>query len=312
MKKRLSNKRKQQIYRRRRVAVMLVVLFATSIIAYGGYSLFFSEKDPITLQEENTPSQNQRIDDAITPEVSLVETDSIKPEAKPMDSQDTKETEENPQEAPITETPTEKQEGIEVSDTPIEGESAENDMWNLILANEENPLPKNFVVNKAAVQGNYQADTRIIDPAQQMFADAKAAGIDLLVCSAFRSIERQENLFNNSIEGYKAQGYNDEDALKFTKAWYAIPGTSEHHTGLALDIVTPTHQVLDEAYAQTDAAKWLLANGQNYGFILRYPKDKEEITGISFEPWHYRYVGIDVAKEIKQQGLCLEEYLGKA
>ena len=87
-----------------------------------------------------------------------------------------------------------------------------------------------------------------------------------------------------------------------------MPGTSEHETGLAADIVTPSYQRLDAGYAGTKAAKWLLENAASYGFVLRYPEDKTEITGIDYEPWHYRYVGVEAAKEIMAQGLCLEEY----
>ena len=89
----------------------------------------------------------------------------------------------------------------------------------------------------------------------------------------------------------------------------AVPGTSEHHTGLAADIVTPTHQTLDPQFADTAAGKWLLEHAADYGFILRYPEDKQETTKIIYESWHYRYVGEEHAKAIKESGLCLEEYL---
>ena len=100
-----------------------------------------------------------------------------------------------------------------------------------------------------------------------------------------------------------------EEAEKITATMIAIPGTSEHHTGLAADIVTPTHQTLDPEFADTDAGKWLQENAAEYGFILRYPEDKQDITEIIYESWHYRYVGVDHAMAIKENGLCLEEYL---
>ena len=89
----------------------------------------------------------------------------------------------------------------------------------------------------------------------------------------------------------------------------AVPGTSEHHTGLALDIVTPTYQVLDDGYATTDAFKWLYENCADYGFILRYPENTTHITGIIYEPWHYRYVGVEVAKYITENNITFEEYI---
>ena len=104
-------------------------------------------------------------------------------------------------------------------------------------------------------------------------------------------------------------GKSKEEAEKITATMIAIPGTSEHHTGLAADIVTPTHQTLDPEFADTDAGKWLQENAAEYGFILRYPEDKQDITEIIYESWHYRYVGVDHAMAIKENGLCLEEYL---
>ena len=89
----------------------------------------------------------------------------------------------------------------------------------------------------------------------------------------------------------------------------AVPGTSEHQLGLALDIVDVANQVLDERQENTEVQKWLMKNSWKYGFILRYPTDKSDITGISYEPWHYRYVGKEAAKEIYEAGICLEEYL---
>ena len=91
--------------------------------------------------------------------------------------------------------------------------------------------------------------------------------------------------------------------------WVAVPGTSEHQTGLALDIISSSYQVLDRDQENTAEQRWLMENSYKYGFILRYPSDKSEITGINYEPWHYRYVGKEAAKEIYEKGLCLEEYL---
>lgn len=180
--------------------------------------------------------------------------------------------------------------------------------WKLILVNSENPLPSNFEVNTANI-GNRDMDERIVDIVKQMIADAKADGVDLLICSSYRSVDRQVVLFNNQIQEFKSYGYNDEDALTEAAKWVAIPGTSEHHTGLALDIVTPTYQVLDFGYEETDAFKWLYSHCTEYGFILRYPKDKTDITKIVYEPWHYRYVGVEAAKYIHENNLCLEEYI---
>ena len=143
----------------------------------------------------------------------------------------------------------------------------------------------------------------------ECIADAKEEGVDLMICSAYRSIERQQELFDAEVAVQMNNGKSKEEAEKITATMIAIPGTSEHHTGLAADIVTPTHQTLDPEFADTDAGKWLQENAAEYGFILRYPEDKQDITEIIYESWHYRYVGVDHAIAIKENGLCLEEYL---
>lgn len=106
-----------------------------------------------------------------------------------------------------------------------------------------------------------------------------------------------------------ARGLNRNQAEIEAARNVAYPGTSEHHLGLAVDIVSLQYQQLDEAQARTPEIIWLTEHCSEYGFILRYPKDKTQITGIVYEPWHFRYVGVETAKVIMEQGLCLEEYL---
>lgn len=106
-----------------------------------------------------------------------------------------------------------------------------------------------------------------------------------------------------------AQGLSQTEAQKQAATEAAVPGTSEHQLGLAVDLVDASYQVLDEAQASTPAQQWLMAHCWEYGFILRYPAEKQDITGIIYEPWHYRYVGRDHAQAIRQSGQCLEEFL---
>lgn len=180
----------------------------------------------------------------------------------------------------------------------------------LILANFENPLPDDFEVGDLEqVQGNYYLDSRAAEYAKKMISDAATSGIVLQVCSAYRAKDLQQRLFTNKYNEYIQNGLSESAAYAKTSTIIAIPGTSEHQTGLCMDIVTPSYQVLDSGYADTDAAKWLYENAHNYGFILRYPEDKQDITMIIFEPWHYRFVGVENAKLIKESGLCLEEYI---
>ena len=183
------------------------------------------------------------------------------------------------------------------------------DTWELLLANPDNALPADFEVKTAQVQGNFVMDERVAEQMKLMIADAKAQGVDLMICSAYRSVTRQQELFDAEVANQMAAGKSRADAEAITATMIAVPGTSEHHTGLAADIVTPTHQTLDPQFADTAAGKWLLEHAADYGFILRYPEDKQETTKIIYESWHYRYVGEEHAKAIKESGLCLEEYL---
>jgi D-alanyl-D-alanine carboxypeptidase len=130
-----------------------------------------------------------------------------------------------------------------------------------------------------------------------------------VVCSAYRTHATQVRLHNNKIARLRSAGYSYERAVKEAGRWVAVPGTSEHETGLALDIMSYSYQVLDEKQENTAEQKWFMEHCWEYGFILRYPKDKTEITGIGYEPWHYRYVGREAAAEMKELGLCLEEYI---
>ena len=189
---------------------------------------------------------------------------------------------------------------------------SENDdtSWNLVLVNAENFMEAGYKPELAEVENNYYVDKRIVSHLQQMLSDGRKAGLDFLICSAYRSMEKQTQLFENKVQRVMAEkGLSYEEAYKEVGTEVAYPGTSEHQLGLAVDIVAKDYQILDEKQANTDEAKWLEENCWKYGFILRYPLDKTEETGIIFEPWHYRYVGIEAAKEIMEQGICLEEYL---
>ena len=139
--------------------------------------------------------------------------------------------------------------------------------------------------------------------------DMRAEGLSPLICSSYRTNEKQQTLYSNQVNGYLAQGYSQAKAEEEAGKWVAVPGTSEHQTGLAADIVDMSYQILDEKQEDTPVQKWLMENSWKYGFILRYPSDKSDITGIHYEPWHYRYVGKETAKEIYEKGVCLEEYL---
>lgn len=187
--------------------------------------------------------------------------------------------------------------------------SEQGETWQMVLVNESHPLDASYVPELAELEPDRQVDVRILEDAQQMLADARNAGLNPYVCSAYRNYDYQRSVFNDTMVDWITQGYTPLDAYDETKKSVAVPGTSEHATGLALDITSADYAQLDDAQADTAEAKWFAENCWKYGFILRYPPEKSDVTGIIYEPWHYRYVGKEAAKEITESGLTLEEYL---
>lgn len=185
--------------------------------------------------------------------------------------------------------------------------------WKLVLVNKEHKLPEDHTVETTPLKGysGYAFDSRAIASLERMLSDAAAEGLEIEVCSAYRTIEYQENLIAAQVAKYVAQGMSQDEAEAKTAAEIIEPGASEHNLGLAVDLVAKSYQHLEPEQADTAENKWLLANCTNYGFILRYPEGKQEITGIIYEPWHFRYVGEAAAKEIMDQNVCLEEYLSR-
>ena len=213
---------------------------------------------------------------------------------------------------PAQPTPSENVDKPDTPNTPVEPSDREQNQkpddqqsngnqeipWNLTLVNRWNPLPEGWTV-----------DSRCYDALQQMMDACRAEGLHPVVCSAYRTQAVQQNIFDQMKQSLLDQGYSDADAETEAGRQVAVPGTSEHQLGLAVDIVDLDHQLLDESQEQTAVQQWLMTNSWRYGFILRYPTAKTETTGIIYEPWHYRYVGRDHAQAIRQSGQCLEEFL---
>lgn len=178
--------------------------------------------------------------------------------------------------------------------------------WSLLLVNRDSPLPDGYQVELTHLSNGQSVDKRIYPALQAMFDAARAQGVYPVVASGFRTAEKQQSLLDEKIAAFEAQGDSPAQARENAEDWVALPGTSEHQTGLAVDInADGIHSAGREVY------RWLDQNAYRYGFILRYPSDKTGITGISNEPWHYRYVGVTAAAEIRRQNLCLEEYLNQ-
>ncbi len=183
-----------------------------------------------------------------------------------------------------------------------------DEAWMLLLVNYMHPLPDDFSVSLADLPGGHRTDARVVDDLMNMLDDMRGEGISPVICSSYRTNEKQSALYEKEVQGYLGKGMSRADAELAAAMWVAVPGTSEHQTGLAFDIVDESYQLLDEGQEKTPVQRWLMKNSYKYGFILRYPNDKSDITGISYEPWHYRYVGVDAATKIYESGLCLEEY----
>ena len=190
--------------------------------------------------------------------------------------------------------------------------------WSTMLVNQWSYMPEGYVPEVRAIvyegvsPANNKFDVRAAEALEQMLADARAAGYNMYLVSAYRTHEYQINLYNRKVNEYLNKGYDDATARSEASQWVAIPGTSEHCIGLAADIVSSTwynyNADLTHDFENTEHFDWLYNHCAEYGFILRYPKGKESITGITYEPWHYRYVGTAAAKYIMENGITLEEF----
>ena len=175
--------------------------------------------------------------------------------------------------------------------------------WNLIVVNAWNELPEDYSVELTELSNGQKVDSRIYPYLQEMFDAAREEGVYPVVREGYRTAEEQQEILEDRIQTYINQGYSRSRAERTAKEWVALPGTSEHQLGIAVDINADKSMCSnEEVYA------WLAENAYKYGFILRYPIGKQEITGTSYEPWHYRYVGEEAALVIYEQGICLEEY----
>ncbi|MEC6748441.1 M15 family metallopeptidase [Marinilactibacillus sp. XAAS-LB27] len=192
-------------------------------------------------------------------------------------------------------------------------EDANSKDWNLILVNNWKPLPDDFEPNLVEVEPDKEIDARIVEPFEEWISAGLEADHRLFFASGYRSVERQQNNYDNSISKFKQEGYTEEEAIAKTEEYIAIPKRSEHHTGLAVDIVDQQWiadgNSLTPDYDTQESQHWLLETMTDYGFILRYPEGAEALTDINYESWHFRYVGKENAQFIEEHELVLEEFI---
>ena len=258
-----------------RLLVMIGVMIMTVLLLSGCRKLQNQSPDPQLMQDAQTAQ--------------------VAPQEAPAPTQEEPaEPEEDPQ------TPAQETEPASEEDP---AQTQTGDDWKLILVNAEHPVPEDYSVTLKELRNDQWVDERIYPELQQMFDDARAEGIYPLINESYRSAERQQEILDNYIAAYEAEGLSTEEAQQRALEVVAKPGTSEHQLGLALDIIVEYEE------DSTQTWQWLKENCWRYGFILRYPEDKTEITGISYEPWHFRYVGAEAAQQITERGITLEEYL---
>lgn len=205
--------------------------------------------------------------------------------------------------------------GDEMEETTASQQEDIDNAWAMFLVNNNNPLPEDYdkriTVKKVYSNGDrdFEFDERAADYLINMFAAAKKDGINLTVNSSYRTIEYQQFNFDRSVQQRVNNGMSYEEAVLDTEKEVAYPGKSEHNAGLSADIFSDEYVSFDDdGFKNTKAYAWLMENAADYGFILRYPEGKEDETGIIYEPWHYRFVGVYYAHKVKESGLCLEEY----
>ena len=179
----------------------------------------------------------------------------------------------------------------------------------LMLVNPWNTIPDGYEPQLCTLSDGQQIDRRCYDDLMRMLDDCRAAGNSPYICSAYRTWDKQQALFDNKIQRLENEGMDADTARVEAAKVVAVPGTSEHQLGLALDIIDTGYTNLDEGQEDTATQQWLMAHSWEYGFILRYPNGTTDITGIIYEPWHYRYVGRTAAAQIHELGVTFEEYI---
>ncbi len=261
-----------------------------------------TDKTEVDNDENNEPATDK-------PEEDKPSTDKPSEDEPSNDKPDTTPSEKEPEDKPVFNIS-----GIKLKErTKEEIEAILNDPF-MLLVNRDNVLSKDYSPsNLVTYSGSDKLNQTCADALRKLINAGKKAGYSYTMYSGYRSYTRQYNKYYGKIEYWEGKGYSKEEAIRRTNQYYAPPGASEHHTGLAADVCIPEivnkYACLHEAYDTTEEFKWFSAHAHEYGFILRYPNGDEDITGYSYEPWHYRYVGLEVAEEIYNLGITMEEYV---
>lgn len=312
-KRRVSSSRKRR-KRQTRLRAFLFLIVVLALLGFLGWYLSeYGGGEPILPQESSRseepskPEEPSKSEESPAPADSSASEEESQPEEASDEESSTVPEEESSDPEPEVSTSVEPSGADYVIVDPNEGD------WRLVLVNKTHRLASNMEIETRQIQGE-EVDARVYDSLVQMLEDGERdSDREFLVCSGYRSVDLQKELFENKIQRVMAadSSLTYDEAYEIAATVVAIPGASEHNTGLTVDICAVDFQMLIEEYEETDEAQWLRENCYRYGFILRYPKGKEDVTGIIYEPWHFRYVGVEAATEIMQRGITLEEYLGE-
>lgn len=298
-----SHRKKKIKVNRRRFAAFLVVCAAVVVCAVFGIRALLNNtktdtqgtdtqtEQQTTAQQETSTKQDTAAQQETTTDGTSTDSSETSSDQQSTDSTDTQDTTDSSTQSTLPE--------------EVPGD------WKLLLVNPWNKIPDGYSPTVVEVESGYRADERCADFLALMLADCRAAGYSPAICSGYREHSTQEYLFQQEVQTFLDQGYEQAEAETLAATSVAVPGTSEHECGLAFDIVDNAYWVLDDSQAERPTQQWLMTHCSDYGFILRYPEGKESVTGIMYEPWHYRYVGVEAAKAIMSSGICLEEYLGE-
>ncbi len=273
------------------VGVVLLGMLAVEFFSGGEEEIDNGDRSTTVLSVEQTTTEPQITEPQVTEEPETTEPETTEPETTEPETTESETTESQP-------TLVDENDRIIIN--------PEQELWNLVVVNGTRAMPEGYVPQLATVAGSdVKMDFRVAPYYTAMYDAAKKDGITLTPYSGYRSYDRQKRNYNNLTEKYMSQ-YNlsREDAAVKAATVILPPGTSEHNLGLAMDICNTY-----DSFANQKEYAWLVEHAHEYGFILRYEAEKQPITGIVPEPWHWRYVGVEYAEEIKNSGLCLEEWL---
>ena len=255
---------------------------------------------------KDVSSEESSSDDTSAPEEASEDGSSEEETSKEESSEEDASEEGSPEEG-SSEDEASKYESSKGESSKDGSEEEQSDDWKMMLVNRWNPIPDDYTFETFELRNGQAVDKRIYEDLQAMFDAAREDGIYPYIVESYRTHEDQIAMMDYYVGVYESEGLSEEEAREKAETVVAIPGTSEHELGLAVDINGEYTDTQESAVVWD----WLMDHCYDYGFILRYPEDKTDVTGIDYEPWHYRYVGRENAAKIRDSGLCLEEYLGR-